>query len=316
MKKTSLILGTLTAALLGAAVFVVVTSHSQSNQALVSTEKTQNTIIPTTLPPIDASSFLDRPEFRRVWSNPVKTKSVPGKAIAATVNHHVLATDLLAQLFSSLAKNRPDAKRLVILSPDHFFTGRALVSTHKRTYQTPDGLVKIDTDAIDQLVTQRYATEENGSMYEKEHGIGALIPFIKKTFPQASIVPISIQGTSEQNAALRISQALADLDDGTTLFIISADMSHYLPKAIAQKNDIQTLNWLQNKNELAMAKAKDTHTDSGRQFVALFHWMNQAYPQATFTLIGQGISSDYVNDEQNTTSYLNGIWSTNEKTLR
>ena len=317
MKRISLILGPLTAALLGVAVFGMVrTIKNEQGNNIVKPQPTFSVHTSSTIPRIDATVFLDRPEFRRIWANNVQIKDIPGKAIAATVNHHVLASDMLATLFMSLAKNRPDAQRLVILSPDHFFSGRGPVSTHRRPYQTPDGIVSIDIKAVDQLIHQDIALEENGEMYEKEHGIGALIPFSKKAFPKATIVPISIQATSDIDVLPRIADFLETMDDGKTLFIISADMSHYLSKKSAQKNDLQTIQWLETKDAQAMAKAKDTHTDSGRQFAALFFWMNKKVPTAYFTRLSHGISSDYVDDESNTTSYINGVWSINLKTLR
>ncbi|MCC7357519.1 AmmeMemoRadiSam system protein B [Candidatus Uhrbacteria bacterium] len=285
-------------------------SGSQFHAPFTSTRAgVEQTDIISEFTPINASIFLDKQEFYRVFSKPITTIPIQGKVIAATVNHHVLATDLLAQFFVSLAKNRPDATRLVILSPDHFFAGRGKVSTHERKYQTPDGLVEIDAAAIESLVKNHIANVENGTMYEREHGIGALMPFVKKSFPKATIVPISIQGKSDIETLFQVSRALTKLDDGRTLFIVSADMSHYLSKEAAVKNDIQTKMWLEKKDEQAMIKAKDTHTDSGRQFVTLFHWLNQVYPKSHFQLIGQGISSDYVADIKNTTSYINGVWS-------
>lgn len=317
MKKISLILGSLTAALLGVAVFGMIwTVKNEPVKKTVQQQSIFSIQASSTIPRIDATTFLDRPEFRRIWAHQVQIKDIPGRAIAATVNHHVLASDILATLFMSLANNRPDAQRLVILSPDHFFSGRGPVSTHRRSYQTPDGIVSIDTKAVEELIQQNIALDESGEMYEKEHGIGALIPFSKKAFPKATIVPISIQATSDIEVLRRLAHFLETMDDGKTLFIISADMSHYLSKEVAQKNDAQTIQWLETKDAQAMTKAKDTHTDSGRQFATLFFWMNEKYPTARFTGLSQGISSDYVEDELNTTSYINGVWSINLKTLR
>jgi|GEM_PF-730529 len=261
-----------------------------------------------TLPPIDATLFLDRPEYARIRSRPIKTIDIKGRAIAGTVNHHVLATDLLASFFRSLAKNRPDATRIVILSPDHFNVGRSSISTHSRSYTAPSGIVEVDKEAVQSLVEKQLALEENGSMYELEHGIGALIPFLKDEFPKVSIVPISIRGSADRTIAIKLGKALQALDDGHTLFIVSADMSHYLSKDDALKNDQSIRSWLANRNLQAMADANDDFTDSGLQFVALFTWFNQEKTKPTFIELGHGISSDYNGPDDFTTSYVNGVW--------
>lgn len=298
MKNRQIFLGLLTAALIGAAVF-----GSRGKK-----EETQKISTTTSRPPslIDATRFLDRPEFVRVWNQ--KPEPIQGKIIAGTVNHHVLASDLLAHFFLTLAANRPDARRLVILSPDHFYAGRAQVSTHVRPYQTPDGVVNIDTEAIAQLTGSGYVTEEDGEMYEKEHGIGALVPFIKRALPEVELIPLSVKGNADLANVEKLVGLLQAFDDGKTVFIVSADMSHYLPKNQAEKNDLQTKKWLEEEDIAQMSRAKDTHTDSGRQFVAVFSWLKAKHPQAAFQLLDEGISSDYVPDTQNTTTYLNGFW--------
>lgn len=308
----------LTTALLGAVVFGYIWQNQQKKSFINS--YTQSVDVPeqvvatstrvVSTEPIDAVRFLDRPEFRRVWLS-AKPKKVSEKIIAGTVNHHVLASDLLANFFLTLAANRPDVTRIVILSPDHFYVGRSQISTHTRPYQTPDGILEIDNKAVQTLVDNRDAMLENGSMYDNEHGIGALASFVKKTMPHARLVPISIKGNADLEASKKLAVSIKSLNDGKTVFVVSADMSHYLSKKTALKNDLETKQWLQEKNETTMSKAKDTHTDSGRQFVTLFSFLREEYPKAHFELLDEGISSSYGGDEQNTTSYLNGVWTKN-----
>lgn len=295
--------GILAAALIGAAVFGYVYPDEKKPAVGILQDVAQPA---TRQPLIDAARFLDRPEFVRVWNQ--KPKSIDGKIIAGTVNHHVLASDLLAHFFLTLAANRPDISRIVVLSPDHFYAGRTDISTHIRPYQTPDGVLDIDRDAVKQAEDIAGARQENGEMYEKEHGIGALAPFIKRTLPEARLVPLSVKGNAPLETTGKIAALLQALDDGKTVFVISADMSHYLPKQQAQKNDQETKQWLRQEDSQNMAKAKDTHTDSGRQFVALFRWLQEKEGNVAFHLLDEGISSAYVTDTRNTTSYLNGFW--------
>ncbi len=82
---------------------------------------------PTVIP---VDRFLDRARFdqARLLSlpsiDPASCKTVRG----ALVNHHALASDLLWRVFQRLATCRPSVKRIIILSPDHFFQGASTIT--------------------------------------------------------------------------------------------------------------------------------------------------------------------------------------------
>ena len=70
---------------------------------------------------------------------------------------------------------------------------------------------------------------EDSALFEKEQGIGALLPFVKHFFGGAKIVPIAISGHpthADRDAPLRCCGTLIGPRD---LVVQSTDYSHYLP---------------------------------------------------------------------------------------
>jgi poly-gamma-glutamate synthesis protein (capsule biosynthesis protein) len=265
---------------------------------------------PTYLP-INTSHFLDLPRFFAVSHIAVPTSTISGTVVAGVVNHHVLAVDVLERFAKGMRAARPDAKRIIILSPDHFHAGRSAVSTHVRPYQTPLGRVEVDREAVAYLA-QHSVVIDNGPMFEQEHGVGALIPFLHRSFADMQIVPVAIRGETDDATLVNLAHTLEPLLDRQAVIVVSADMSHYLTEDVALKNDVQTLKWLQALDAQAFDAATDDFVDNGSSFVVLSHIFEQRDQKLTFTLLDHTISSRYAGSRDNTTSYLTGVWSLTE----
>lgn len=261
----------------------------------------------TSLAPIRTDAFIELSRFKESAS--ATSTFVEGRIFAGTVNHHVLASDLMARLFKTLQASQPEARRFILISPDHFQKGRGPISTHSRDYQTANGRVRSDTAAVAELVSRGYVLEENGAMFEREHGIGALLPFLAREYGEVEVVPIALNGRMERDMARELGRDLASLVDDKTVVIVSSDMSHYLTESQALHNDQTTLRWLAERDAASMRRAMDDHTDNGPAFVVLFSMFEQMDLQPAFNLIDHSISSRYVPDRSNTTSYINGVWS-------
>jgi AmmeMemoRadiSam system protein B len=260
--------------------------------------------------PIDARVFLDAARFRLAWSSSPATSDTPdGRVVAGVVNHHVLASDLLADFFRRLKTAHPDARRIIILSPDHFSAGRASVSTHRRPYATPDGPLFVDATATAALLANGIVSEEDGGMFEKEHGVGALVPFLRHEFPDVSIVPFAVRGTMPREEARAFGRALSGIVDNRTVVVISADMSHYLPETEALANDEETLRRLRSADMGWLGRVGDGFVDNGASFVVLGAVFGEKGMTPTFTPFGHSISTRYGGPRDNTTSYLTGVWS-------
>lgn len=234
-----------------------------------------------------------------------------GKPLAGVINHHILAADLMARFFKTLKKARPDIQTFIILSPDHFSQGHG-ISTSQLPYVTPAGDVAVRVPWVKELKRSGVWDGTESRAFEDEHGVGALVPFMAREFPQAQVLLIFLRSDLKPEATEDLGRRLAALADDKTFVVVSSDMSHYLKEADALKRDADTLQWLKHDQWDKLASATDKNTDSAMGFSVL-----QSYLKTTpllkggrgdFVLLSHKISTDYVADKSNTTSYIVGVW--------
>jgi len=94
-------------------------------------------------------------------------------------------------------------------------------------YQTPLGVVSVDTQLADQIRSATTLLDNVPAAHRNEHSIEMHIPFVQTVLPGVPIVPILIPNLSYQDCA-RVAKAIAKSVKGKkVLLVASADMSHF-----------------------------------------------------------------------------------------
>ena len=119
------------------------------------------------------------------------------EARGVIVNHHLLAPNLIAETINTLATTSP--LTVILISPNHFQAGRGQIISSVAKWDTPYGLLDSDCGLIYQLQSHRLLTLEE-SPFIPEHGISGIVSFIKKSLPNAKVIPLSISDTLSQKA--------------------------------------------------------------------------------------------------------------------
>ena len=177
-----------------------------------------------------------------------------------SVPHHLLAADLMARGFWAAAGNRYE--RVILLAPDHFNRSGRPLATTRRDFETVFGPIENDRTVSGALL-QATDLFEDSALFEKEHGIGALLPFIKRFFGTAKVVPIAISGRSTRTDWDRAVAMLGALIGPHDLVIQSTDYSHYLPLGAAVLRDQETLNIIAAADPAAVERlVQVVHLDS------------------------------------------------------
>lgn len=190
----------------------------------------------------EKSSFY--PAIAAAEKKPVFT--FPKPVFGATVPHHLIPSPAIASLFHELKKQQPET--IILLAPNHFNAGTKTFLTSNYAYPTPFGNLMSNETIYHQITTNTPLFEQNHAALNRDHGIGALAPFIKHYLPNTTIIPILIRDGSNEKDVERLSNTLAPLISTETILITSIDFSHYLPLAEANKRDITTWNAISNWN--------------------------------------------------------------------
>lgn len=177
-----------------------------------------------------------------IYKYPIISESENQKIYGLIVPHHDLASDLIAEAMQYVSASR-EINKIVILGPNHVDEGSAVIS-YPADFQAQNGIVNCDLAQIEELQKEGYLVY-NKAIYEPEHSIKTLIPFIKEYFPKANVIPMIF--TSRFNSEAYLSQKLNSLLNENTLIISSIDFSHYLDLKEAEQKDKETkkaiLNW-------------------------------------------------------------------------
>jgi MEMO1 family protein len=122
-------------------------------------------------------------------------------------------------------------KKAIILAPSHYIGLRGLAKHNKDYWETPLGKIKIFDERI-------RAKEID---IKEEHAIGNQIPFLQKIGFQ-EIFPLMIGSITIQESK----KIAEDLSNEKKIFIISADLSHFLEYKEAIEKDKKTIEAIQN----------------------------------------------------------------------
>lgn len=257
------------------------------------------------------SSFSDKNFFNKAFEKAGGVQKAKDEIKGVLVNHHLLAPDLIAKAFNVVTSDQ--SRTIVLISPNHFFTGRGQIISSEYDWQTPYGILKADLDIISKL-KEIGAISIDEMPFEKEHGVSNIVAFIKKTIPNAKFIPLIVKDTISEKESEGLIGALEKILPVDALIVASFDFSHYLPSDMADFHDEKSIRAL---NFLNYGKTESLDIDS-RPGLDIFLKIIKARGAESFTLFDHSNSAKVLNDTgiAETTSYISGIFTNKEEEIK
>jgi AmmeMemoRadiSam system protein B len=225
-----------------------------------------------------------------------------GDAKAIIVNHHLLAASFIAETFNSVATMAP--LTVLLISPNHFDAGKADVITSVEDWQTPYGVLSADRQLINQLTTGGLANVEE-SPFDQEHGVTGIVAFIKRSLPNAKVVPLIFNNRMTLREVLALADKYYQALPNSVLIDGSFDFSHYLPSSAADFHDLDSL---AAATDFDFSKIYRLDMNS-RPGLAFFLELLKDGGDQNFTLLENSNSAKLVRrDILETTSYIDGYF--------
>ncbi|MFH1088458.1 MAG: AmmeMemoRadiSam system protein B [Patescibacteria group bacterium] len=219
------------------------------------------------------------------------------------VNHHLLAANLIAQAFNKVDGDQINT--VILLSPNHFDAGVGNFLTTIGTWQTPYGELRADTKLIIHLA-KKGLVKIDPAPFDAEHGVGNIVPFVRKSLPKAKIVPIIFNNRVTLVDVLDWGEQIAGLLPKGVLIVASIDMSHMMPESIANQQDKITIGAItQMDPELASQRPIDAP-----KVLAVLLQLMQKLGADNWQLLARS-SSAILSDSKNpidNTSYITGFF--------
>jgi AmmeMemoRadiSam system protein B len=214
------------------------------------------------------SLYQDPAIFATAIRHAARPAEASGAISGITVPHHLLAADLIASAFKLVEGQTVD--KVVLLFPDHFRRTHLPFAATRRDFDTVFGIVRTRYSDVTRILKASGLIEES-DLFEKDHGIGAILPFVKHALPNAEVIPIAVAISSTRADWDRLVPILSTVISANTLVVQSTDFSHYLPFGEAVRRDQRSLNVLASGNldEVAQLSQPQNLDSRGAQYIQL-----------------------------------------------
>ncbi len=172
------------------------------------------------------------------------------KPWAGIVSHHLLADNLIDRWFLELSSRRK-VKTFYVLSPSHWNLSVNEFSITDGEWICKNGVLESDKKSV-QKTASDLDVELEYTVFDYEHGISTLAPYIKKYFPKAKIVAICYKGEPPVSLPMvkKLSNALKNSFDEkgrkNNFLLISSDFAHHDNYAGTMKKDTLTMKYFEN----------------------------------------------------------------------
>ncbi len=130
--------------------------------------------------------------------------------------------------------------RALVLCPNHTGRGAMVALWPDGGWRTPLGRVPIDAP-LTAAIRACPNVEEDRSAHLREHALEVQLPFLQARNPDLTIAALCL-GPLDADEATALGVAIASaLREHPALLVASSDMSHYVPAAVARRQDGRAL---------------------------------------------------------------------------
>jgi len=172
----------------------------------------------------------------RASNVPARSREYP-KAIIVPHAGYVYSGPMAARAYARLAPGRSVIRRVVLLGPVHRVAVRGLALPGTDYFSTPLGDVAVDQQAVARISTLPQVVASPAA-HALEHSLEVQLPFLQAVLDDFTLVPLAVGDAT----AAEVAEVLEALWGGPeTLVVVSSDLSHFLPYAVAQQVDHDTV---------------------------------------------------------------------------
>ncbi len=158
----------------------------------------------------------------------------PPSAVISPHAGYAYSGALTARALGAARDANPDT--IVVLSPSHRHPFDGIAAPSQDAFRLPNGTVPMDTAARDALIAADLAHIEDAA-HDQEHGVEVQLPFLHALFPATPVQALVLGRVSTQQIAQAVDLLAARRK---TLFVLSSDLSHFLPLDDARATDLNT----------------------------------------------------------------------------
>jgi len=159
------------------------------------------------------------------------------KALIVPHAGYIYSGAVAASAYARLGELRGRIRRVVLLGPTHRVYVRGLALPEADRFATPLGEVPLDRAGMQRLSGLPQVTL-SAAAHQLEHSLEVQLPFLQQVLGDFQLLPLAV-GEATAAEVAEVLEAVWGGDE--TLIVISSDLSHFLPDAVARKVDGETV---------------------------------------------------------------------------
>jgi AmmeMemoRadiSam system protein B len=188
--------------------------------------------------------------------NQVPPQPLEGRLVGLISPHagYIYSGQVAAYAYSQLRGQ--SFPKVVVVSPVHrVYTGE-FATTDKAYYETPLGLVPVDTESVAAVESH---VRLNHVSQDMEHSLEIQLPFLQHVLGNFALTPI-MMGIQEWDSAARLGHALARVfEEQPALLVASTDLSHFHSYEVAVRLDQLVLDRITAYDPEGLSRTLETH---------------------------------------------------------
>ncbi len=231
-----------------------------------------------------------------------------GELVGVIVPHagHRYSGAVAAHAFRLMRGLAPEI--VAVVSPMHTMAPESLITSGHDAYQTPLGVIPIDTEAIREL-NAALKNKSGPLLYpirnDREHSLEIELPFLQRVLGEFRLLPVMILDQRESTAQV-LGSALAEVLGGKRALLVgSSDLSHFYPDTAARKLDSEMMRRIAAFDPAAVIRAEDEEAGfaCGRAAIAAVLWAARELGADLVTPLAYGNSGDVTGDRSSVVGY-------------
>lgn len=158
------------------------------------------------------------------------------KALIVPHAGYIYSGPIAANAYARIAGLRGRIRKVVLLGPTHRVAVRGLALPDADRFATPLGEVSLDQDAMRSLANLPQVSR-SAAAHQSEHSLEVQLPFLQQVLGDFQLLPLAVGDATAEEVA-EVLERVWGGDE--TLIVISSDLSHFLPDALARQIDRKT----------------------------------------------------------------------------
>lgn len=159
------------------------------------------------------------------------------KALIVPHAGYIYSGAVAASAYARLKGLRGRIRRVVLLGPAHRVYVKGLALPEAERFATPLGEVALDREGMQQLAGLPQVIS-SAAAHRMEHSLEVQLPFLQQVLGDFKLLPLAV-GEATAAEVAEVLEAVWGSDE--TLIVISSDLSHFLPDALARTVDGSTV---------------------------------------------------------------------------